>query len=119
MNCPGHILIYPTRSSRIAICRCVGRAGNVVSLRAFRRNARLLRVRGFTQDDAHIFCTPEQIEDEIVGCIEFALAVLKTFGFYEYQVELSIWDPNDKKNFVGGEENWELAINSLEKVLRS
>ena len=78
----------------------------------------LLRVRGFTQDDAHIFCTPEQIEDEIDGCIEFALAVLKTFGFNEYQVELSIWDPNDKKSFVGGEENWNLAINSLEKVLK-
>ena len=59
----------------------------------------LLRVRGFTQDDAHIFCTPEQIEDEIVGCIDFALAVLKTFGFTEYQVELTTWDPNDKKSF--------------------
>ena len=44
----------------------------------------LLRVRGFTQDDAHIFCTPEQIEGEIEGCIDFALAVLKTFGFTEY-----------------------------------
>ncbi len=59
----------------------------------------LLRVRGFTQDDAHIFCTPEQIEDEIVGCMDFALAVLNAFGFTEYQVELSTWDPNDKKNF--------------------
>src|ERR1700760_1473021 len=78
----------------------------------------LLRVRGFTQDDAHIFCTPEQIEDEVEGCIEFALAVLKTFGFTEYQVELSTWDPNDKKSFVGSEENWNLAINSLEKVLQ-
>src|ERR1700704_2277990 len=78
----------------------------------------LLRVRGFTQDDAHIFCTPEQIESEVVGCMEFALEVLKTFGFSEYQVELSIWDPNDKKSFVGGEENWNLAINSLEKVLK-
>ncbi len=61
---------------------------------------------------------PEQIEDEIVGCIDFALAVLKIFGFDEYQVELSIWDPNDKKSFVGGEENWNLAIGSLEKVLK-
>ena len=58
----------------------------------------LLRVRGFTQDDAHIFCTPEQIEDEVVGCIDFALAVLKTFGFDKFQVELSTWDPNDRED---------------------
>jgi threonyl-tRNA synthetase len=78
----------------------------------------LLRVRGFTQDDAHIFCTPEQIEGEIEGCIDFALAVLKAFGFTEYQVELSTWDPNDKKTFIGGDEMWNLANNSLEKVLK-
>jgi len=75
-------------------------------------------VRGFTQDDAHIFCTPEQIEDEIVGCIDFALAVLKAFGFDQYQVELSIWDPNDRKNFLGGDDKWELAIRSLENALK-
>ena len=69
----------------------------------------LLRVRGFTQDDAHIFCTPEQIEDEVVGCIDFALAVLKTYGFDQYQVELSTWDPNDRKTFIGSDEQWELA----------
>jgi threonyl-tRNA synthetase len=55
----------------------------------------LLRVRGFTQDDAHIFCTPEQIEGEVVACIDFAEAVLKTFGFKEFKVELSTWDPNE------------------------
>jgi threonyl-tRNA synthetase len=79
----------------------------------------LLRVRGFTQDDAHIFCTPEQIEDEIVGCIDFAIATLKTFGFNAYHVELSTWDPNDKRSFVGPAEKWELASNSLEKVLNN
>jgi len=57
----------------------------------------LLRVRGFTQDDAHIFCTPGQIEDEVVACIDFAEAVLKTFGFHEFKVELSTWDPNDPR----------------------
>jgi threonyl-tRNA synthetase len=78
----------------------------------------LLRVRGFTQDDAHIFCTPEQIEGEIEGCINFAIAVLKIFGFSEYQVELSTWDPNDKKTFIGGDEMWNLANKTLEKVLK-
>ena len=77
----------------------------------------LLRVRGFTQDDAHIFCEPSQIEDEIVGCIEFAQLVLKTFGFTEFKVELSTWDPKDRKNYTGSDENWELAIHSLENAL--
>jgi threonyl-tRNA synthetase len=77
----------------------------------------LLRVRGFTQDDAHIFCTPGQIEDEVVACIEFAQSVLKTFGFEEFKVELSTWDPNDRKSFVGSDENWELAVSSLQNVL--
>jgi threonyl-tRNA synthetase len=78
----------------------------------------LLRVRGFTQDDAHIFCTPEQIEAEIVGCLDFALDVLKDFGFDQYQTELSTWNPNDRKNFVGSDEQWNLATQSLENVLR-
>jgi threonyl-tRNA synthetase len=79
----------------------------------------LMRVRGFTQDDAHIFCTPEQVEGEVVGCIDFAFAVLNTFGFKEYEVELSTWDPKDRKNFVGSDEQWELATSSLEKVLKA
>jgi threonyl-tRNA synthetase len=78
----------------------------------------LLRVRGFTQDDAHIFCTPQQIEDEIVACMDFALAVLSTYGFTQYQVELSTWDPKDRKNFLGRDEQWELAQRSLENALR-
>jgi threonyl-tRNA synthetase len=120
MNCPGHILIYkdslrsyrelPVRLGELGTCYRYERSGVMHGL---------MRVRGFTQDDAHIFCTPEQIEGEIVGCIDFALAVLKAFGFSEYQVELSIWDPNDKKNFLGGDDKWELAIRSLENALRS
>ncbi|MBZ5492893.1 MAG: threonine--tRNA ligase [Acidobacteriia bacterium] len=119
MNCPGHILIYADslKSYRDLPVR-LGELGTVYRYERSGVMHGLLRVRGFTQDDAHIFCTPEQIEDEIAGCIEFALAVLKTFGFNEYQVELSIWDPTDKKSFVGGEENWNRAINSLEKVLK-
>ena len=77
----------------------------------------LLRVRGFTQDDAHIFCTPEQIEDEVSGCIDFALAVLKTYGFDQYQVELSTWDPNDRKTFIGSDEQWISSEASLKNVL--
>ncbi|HEY6352343.1 MAG TPA: threonine--tRNA ligase [Candidatus Angelobacter sp.] len=119
MNCPGHILIYQDslRSYRDLPVR-LGELGTVYRYERSGVMHGLMRVRGFTQDDAHIFCTPEQIEDEIVGCIDFALAVLKAFGFDQYHVELSIWDPNDKKNFLGGDDKWELAIRSLESALK-
>src|SRR5256714_670270 len=119
MNCPFHILIYRDKlhSYRDLPVR-LGELGTVYRYERSGVMHGLMRVRGFTQDDAHIFCTPEQIEDEIVGCIDFALAVLKAFGFDEYQVELSIWDRNDKKNFLGGDDKWELAIRSLENALQ-
>ena len=77
----------------------------------------LLRVRGFTQDDAHIFCTPGQIEDEVVACIDFALSVLNTFGFSEFKVELSTWDPAKPKDYTGSAENWHSATDSLKHAL--
>ena len=94
MNCPGHILIYKNspKSYRDLPVR-YAELGNVYRYERSGTMHGLLRVRGFTQDDAHIFCTPEQIEDEVVGCIDFAEAVLKTFGFKEFKVELSTWDP--------------------------
>ncbi len=118
MNCPGHILIYKNspRSYRDLPVR-YAELGNVYRYERSGTMHGLLRVRGFTQDDAHIFCTPGQIEDEVLACIEFAQSVLNTFGFEEFKVELSTWDPNDRKSFVGSDENWELAVNSLTNVL--
>ena len=119
MNCPGHILIYQNtlRSYRDLPVR-LGELGTVYRYERSGVMHGLLRVRGFTQDDAHIFCTPEQIEDEIVGCIDFALAVLNAYGFDKYEVELSIWDPNDTGKYIGAKENWERAISSLEKAMQ-
>ena len=116
MNCPFHILIYKDslKSYRDLPVR-LGELGTVYRYERSGVMHGLLRVRGFTQDDAHIFCTPEQIEDEISGCIDFALAVLNTFGFEQYQVELSTWDPNDRKNFIGSDEQWELARSFAEE----
>ena len=118
MNCPGHILIYKNspKSYRDLPVR-YAELGNVYRYERSGTMHGLLRVRGFTQDDAHIFCTPGQIEDEVVACIEFAESVLHTFGFEEFKVELSTWDPNDRKSFVGSDENWALAIDSLHNVL--
>ena len=118
MNCPGHILIYKSspRSYRDLPVR-YAELGNVYRYERSGTMHGLLRVRGFTQDDAHIFCTPGQIRDEVIACIDFAESVLRTFGFAEFKVELSTWDPNDRKNFVGSDENWNMAIDSLRSVL--
>ena len=119
MNCPFHILIYKDslKSYRDLPVR-LGELGTVYRYERSGVMHGLLRVRGFTQDDAHIFCTPSQIEDEIVGCLDFALDVLKDFGFDKFEVELSTWDPKDRKNFLGTEEQWELANRSLENALK-
>jgi len=118
MNCPGHILIY--RDSLKSYRDLPVRLGELGTVYRYERSGvmhGLLRVRGFTQDDAHIFCTPEQIESEIASCLDFALDVLKDFGFDQYQTELSTWNPADKQNFVGSEEQWTHATRSLENVL--
>jgi threonyl-tRNA synthetase len=118
MNCPFHILIYKNspKSYRDLPVR-YAELGNVYRYERSGTMHGLLRVRGFTQDDAHIFCSPAQIEDEVVGCIEFAELVLTIFGFKDFQVELSTWDPKDRKSYTGSDENWALAIGSLERAL--
>ena len=119
MNCPGHILIYKDslKSYRDLPVR-LGELGTVYRYERSGVMHGLLRVRGFTQDDAHIFCMPEQIEDEIASCLDFALDVLKDFGFDKFQTELSTWNPEDRRNFVGSEDQWVHATESLEKVLK-
>ncbi len=118
MNCPGHILIYKSspRSYRDLPIR-YAELGNVYRYERSGTMHGLLRVRGFTQDDAHIFCTPEQIEGEIIGCIEFARSVLTTFGFSDFKVELSTWDPTKPQDYTGAPEHWLQAIDSLRSAL--
>jgi threonyl-tRNA synthetase len=118
MNCPGHILIYKNspKSYRDLPVR-YAELGNVYRYERSGTMHGLLRVRGFTQDDAHIFCTPEQIVSEIEACLDFAEAVLKTFGFNEYRVELSLHDPKKAGEFVGNAADWENAEAALKGVL--
>ena len=118
MNCPGHILIYKNSpKSYRDLPQRYAELGNVYRYERSGTMHGLLRVRGFTQDDAHIFCMPSQIEDEVVACIDFAEAVLKTFGFSEFNVELSTWDPNDRAKYAGSDENWALAVSGLQHAL--
>ena len=117
MNCPFHILIYKDRqrSYRELPVR-LGELGTVYRYERSGVLAGLFRVRGFTQDDAHLFCTPEQAEREVVNCLEFALDTLSTYGFDQYEAELSTWDGGASGNYDGTLEQWELAENALRRA---
>jgi threonyl-tRNA synthetase len=118
MNCPGHILIYKnTPKSYRDLPQRYAEFGNVYRYERSGTMHGLLRVRGFTQDDAHIFCTPQQIEGEVIACLDFAEAMLKTFGFKEYRVELSTRDPNKAGEFMGTADDWANAEGALKNVL--
>jgi threonyl-tRNA synthetase len=118
MNCPGHILIYKSRlrSYRELPIR-LAELGTVYRYERSGVLHGLLRVRGFTQDDAHIFCVPEQIEREIEDCVEFAWDVLRVFGFDRYEVELSARDPAKPGDYAGTVEEWERAEGALRNTL--
>jgi threonyl-tRNA synthetase len=118
MNCPGHILIYKDR--RRSYRELPLRFAELGTVYRYERSGvmhGLLRVRGFTQDDAHIFCMPEQLESEVEACVEFAFQVLKTFGFDRYEVELSARDPEHPENYAGTVEDWNLAEGALKNTL--
>lgn len=114
MNCPAHILIYKSkmRSYRELPLR-FAEFGTVYRYERSGVLHGLLRVRGFTQDDAHIFCTEEQLEDEMMNCVELAFFILKTFGFEEYKVDLA----TRPEKFAGTKEEWNLAEDTLKKAL--
>ncbi|MEK7817509.1 MAG: threonine--tRNA ligase, partial [Actinomycetota bacterium] len=116
MNCPGHIKIYKsrTRSYREFPIRWA-ELGTVYRFERSGVLHGLLRVRGFTQDDAHIFCRPDQLQDEIMGVIRFVLFMLKTFGFEEYEVFLS----TRPEKSVGSDEHWEQATAALKVALET
>jgi threonyl-tRNA synthetase len=119
MNCPGHILIY---KSRLRSYRDLPlRFAELGTVYRYERSGvlhGLLRVRGFTQDDAHIFCTLDQLEKEIEGCVDFAFAVLRTFGFDKFEVELSARDPAHPEHYAGTVEEWDRAEGALRNSLK-
>ena len=118
MNCPFHIMIYKshTRSYRDLPLRWA-ELGTVYRYERSGTLHGLLRVRGFTQDDAHIFCTPEQVDDEILRVLDFSLNLLRGFGFEEFKIELSVRDPKTPEKYAGEDAMWEQAEASLVKAL--
>jgi threonyl-tRNA synthetase len=120
MNCPGHILIYQTkiRSYRDLPIR-YAELGTVYRYERSGTLTGLFRVRGFTQDDAHIFCTPEQAPEEILSALDFALFMLRTFGYEEYEIELAVRDSEHKDKYLGTDEMWAQAESALVKAINA
>jgi len=118
MNCPFHIMIYKTRTrSYRELPLRLAELGTVYRYERSGVLHGLMRVRGFTQDDAHIICTPDQIEDEILGCLDLTSHILGAFGFKEYEIALSVRDPDRKEKYIGDDATWEQAEGSLVRAL--
>jgi len=114
MNCPGHILIYKTQTRSYRDLPV--RYAEMATVYRYEKSGvlhGLMRVRGFTQDDAHIFCLPSQLEQELEDIVGMTLDFLKKFGFSEYEIYLSTMP----EQFVGTEANWEKATSALKKAL--
>ena len=118
MNCPFHIFIYKTKlhSYRELPLR-YAELGTVYRYEKSGVLHGMTRVRGFTQDDAHILCTPEQLESEIIGVLELSLFMLQTFGYKEYVIELSVRDPSNKEKYLGEDAVWNKAEGALKEAL--
>ena len=114
MNCPFHIGIYKSQQrSYRDLPQRYAEMGTVYRAELSGTLHGLMRVRGFTVDDAHLFCTPQQIPREIDDCVDFASAVLKTFGFDKIKYELSVKGSGENKLFLGSDEQWENAEKML------
>jgi len=114
MNCPGHVLIY--KSKLHSYKELPIRLFELGTVYRYERSGvlhGLMRVRGFTQDDAHIFCTPENVENEILALLDTVVKVLNKFSFKEYNIKLS----TRPEKFIGDLEHWELAENALKTAL--
>jgi len=115
MNCPGGCLVYKTRQhSYREFPMRVAELGLVHRHEASGVMHGLFRVRQFTQDDAHIFCTPDQIESEIIGVIELTFELYRAFGFDDFHIELS----TKPKKHIGSDEIWEISTNALKNALK-
>lgn len=114
MNCPGHILIYKTKSHSYRELPI--RYAELGTVYRYERSGVLhgmFRVRGFTQDDAHIFCTPEQLPSEVVDVIDLMDYMLKSCGYEKYEIDLSVRDPENKDKYMGSDEDWARAQDAL------
>lgn len=117
MNCPHHCEIYKIspRSYRDLPVR-LAEFGTVYRYEQSGELHGLTRVRGFTQDDAHIFCTPEQVKDEFKGVMDIVMLIFKALNFKDFIVQISLRDPNNKEKYIGSDENWDKAETAIMEV---
>lgn len=110
MNCPHHCEIFGHRPrSYKELPIRIAEFGTVYRYEQSGELHGLTRVRGFTQDDAHLFCTSEQLKEEFIGVIDLTMFVLKKLGFEKFTAQISLRDPNNKEKYIGSDENWEKA----------
>src|SRR6184192_2630964 len=120
MNCPFHIGIYRSQQrSYRDLPQRYAEMGTVYRAELSSTLHGLMRVRGFTVDDAHLFCTPEQIRKEIGDCLDFVVEVFRTFGFEKVKFELSVKGSDTSKQWLGSDEDWALAESALAETLDS
>jgi len=114
MNCPHHCEIYKSkpRSYKDLPLR-LAEFGTVYRYEQSGELHGLTRVRGFTQDDAHIFCRPDQLKEEFIKVIDIVLYIFKTLNFKEYTAQVSLRDPKDREKYIGTDENWEKAESAI------
>ena len=114
MNCPHHCEIFKAfpRSYRELPLR-LAEFGTVYRYEQSGELHGLTRVRGFTQDDAHIFCAPEQIKEEFLKVMDIILYIFKALKFDNFEAQISLRDPNNKEKYIGSDENWHLAENAI------
>ncbi len=117
MNCPHHCEIYNARPwSYKDLPKRYAEFGTVYRYEQSGELHGLTRVRGFTQDDAHIFCTPDQLDEEFKKVIDLVLYVFGSLGFENFTAQISLRDKLDRKKYIGSEENWEKAENAIIKA---
>jgi threonyl-tRNA synthetase len=115
MNCPMHCLIFRSRQrSYRELPLRLFELGNVYRYERAGTLHGLMRIRGFTQDDSHIYCTEDQLQDEIISLLDFVMSVLRAFGFTDFTANLSTKDP---EKYVGTDENWDRATDALRMAL--
>ncbi|MDX1407608.1 MAG: threonine--tRNA ligase, partial [Saprospiraceae bacterium] len=114
MNCPHHCEIYGNRPrSYKELPIRMAEFGTVYRYEQSGELHGLSRVRGFTQDDAHIFCTPEQVKEEFLDALELTTLVLQKLGFEKFTAQISLRDPDNKEKYIGSDENWEIAERAI------
>jgi threonyl-tRNA synthetase len=119
MNCPHHCEIYKSKpKSYKDLPLRIAEFGTVYRYEQSGELHGLTRVRGFTQDDAHIFCTPDQLKDEFKGVIDIVLLIFKALDFKDFITQISLRDPDDKEKYIGSDENWEKAQQAIIEVAR-